>query len=95
VRSFAASWGGGVREKVCEGVSVPAFQPKQNKVIETDENAKREDIEAKMQQAAEFDEAAFNAAVDRLKELLVDKDKYRMFPEEFEKVNKEEYYGTM
>ena len=67
-------------------MSIAPFQPKQNKVIETDENAKKEDIEAKIQQAAEFDEAAFNTAVDRLKELLVDKEKYHMFPEEFEKV---------
>jgi hypothetical protein len=72
--------------KICEEVPVPAFQPKQNKVIETDENAKKEDIEAKIQQAAEFDEAAFNAAIDRIKELLVHKEKYQMFPEEFEKV---------
>lgn len=73
--------------KICEEVPVPAFQPKQNKVIETDENAKKEDIEAKIQQAAEFDEAAFNAAIDRIKELLVHKEKYQMSPEEFEKDN--------
>lgn len=72
--------------QVCEGVSFPPFQPKQNKVIETDENAKKEEIEAKMQQAAEIDEAALNDALARLKELLEDKSKYQTYPDEFEKV---------
>jgi len=79
-------------KKVCLGVKIPVFKPKDNKVIETDTSKKKEEVEqAKLQQAEEFDEEKFNALVDKLSGHLKASD-IRMFPEDFEKDNDSNFH---
>jgi len=71
--------------RICTALSIPPFEPKQNKIIETDEQVKKEDIEAKVQQAIEIDEAALKACLEKLEKRLANKKQFALFPEEFEK----------
>jgi len=81
-------------QKICSGVEVPVFKPKDNKVIETDATKKKEEVEqAKLvQQAEEFDEEKFNGFLAQLSAHLHSAEKIRMFPEEFEKDNDSNFH---
>eukprot|EP01087_Luapelamoeba_hula_P012828 TRINITY_DN3622_c0_g1_i1.p1 TRINITY_DN3622_c0_g1~~TRINITY_DN3622_c0_g1_i1.p1 ORF type:complete len:1066 (-),score=192.27 TRINITY_DN3622_c0_g1_i1:111-3308(-) len=74
--------------KICLGTTVPPFKPRDNKVIETDTNKKKEQVEAAKEEAIveEFDEAKFTETLDKLASLVAASGgKLVTHPEEFEK----------
>jgi len=73
--------------KVCAGVEIPVFRPKDNKVIETDENAKKAEQKEEPPAPAEFDEAAYEALLSQVAPLITANKEFRTLPEEFEKDN--------
>ncbi len=49
-------------------------------------------MDKKEQEAIKFDESEYEAVAARLRVLVQDRDKFRTFPEEFEKVRVPQHY---